>query len=83
MAALLLVATGGPLSGEDRAPLSAKDFSWATWDITGGGMVDVQGNLAVVGHMEPPFATSIIDVADPAHPRVICRIPVRPGHPFP
>ena len=80
MAALLLVATGGPLSGEDRAPLSAKNISLVGHlDIAGGGMVDVQGNLAVVGHMEPPFATSIIDVADPAHPRVICRIPVRPG----
>ena len=30
-------------------------------DIEGGGMVDVQGTLAVIGHMEPPFATSIID----------------------
>ncbi len=34
-------------------------------DIEGGGMVDVQGKLAVIGHMEPPFATSIVDVSDP------------------
>ena len=25
-------------------------------DIEGGGMVDVRGPLAVIGHMEPPFA---------------------------
>jgi hypothetical protein len=48
-------------------------------DIEGGGMVDVQGKLAVIGHMEPPFATSIIDVSDPAHPRLVSRIKTRPG----
>ena len=48
-------------------------------DIEGGGMVDVQGKLAVIGHMEPPFATSIIDVSDPGHPRVLSRIKTRPG----
>ncbi len=48
-------------------------------DIEGGGMVDVQGKLAVIGHMEPPFATSIIDVSDPSHPRVVSRIKTRPG----
>ena len=48
-------------------------------DIEGGGMVDVQGKLAVIGHMEPPFATSIIDVSDPGHPRVVSRIKTRPG----
>lgn len=78
--ALLLAAAAGPAPGEDRRPLSAKNISLVGHlDIEGGGMVDVQGNLAVVGHMEPPFATSIIDVADPARPRLICRIPVYPG----
>ena len=48
-------------------------------DIEGGGMVDVRGTLAVIGHMEPPFATSIIDVSDPGHPRVLSRIKTRPG----
>jgi hypothetical protein len=48
-------------------------------DIEGGGMVDVQGKLAAIGHMEPPFATSIIDVSDPGHPRVVSRIKTRPG----
>ena len=75
-----MYVAGDALSGEDRPPLSVKNISLVGHlDIEGGGMVDVQGNLAVVGHMEPPFATSIIDVADPGRPRVICRIPVHPG----
>src|SRR5512147_2069831 len=48
-------------------------------DIEGGGMVDAQGRLAAIGHMEPPFATSILDVSDPGHPRIISRIKTRPG----
>jgi hypothetical protein len=48
-------------------------------DIDGGGMVDVRGNLAAVGHMGPPFATSLVDVTDPAKPRIIARIKARTG----
>jgi hypothetical protein len=48
-------------------------------DIEGGGMVDVQGGLAVIGHIEPPFAASILDVSDPGHPKVISRIKTWPG----
>jgi hypothetical protein len=47
--------------------------------IDGGGMVDVRGTLAAVGHMGPPFATSLVDVTDPAKPRIIARIKARPG----
>jgi len=48
-------------------------------DIEGGGMVDVQGTLAVIGHMEQPFATSILDVSDPAKPKILSRIKTYPG----
>lgn len=48
-------------------------------DIEGGGMIDVRGDLAAIGHMEPPHATSILDVSEPARPRVLARIPVKPG----
>lgn len=48
-------------------------------DLEGGGMVDVKGNLAAVGHMGPPWATTLLEVADPAHPRILSRIEVRPG----
>ena len=48
-------------------------------DIEGGGMVDVQGSIAVVGHMSPPYATSILDVSNPEKPKVLSRINARPG----
>ena len=44
-------------------------------DIPGGGQVLVQGNHAFVGHMNPPDGTTIVDVADPANPRVVATIP--------
>lgn len=43
-------------------------------DIAGGGQVVVQGHLAFLGHMSPPDGTSIIDVRDPANPKVIAKI---------
>ena len=42
--------------------------------IPGGGQVVVQGDYAFVGHMKPPHGTSIIDVSDPANPRVVSTI---------
>ena len=39
-------------------------------DLPGGGQVVVQGGYAYVGHMKPPHGTSIIDVRDPANPRL-------------
>ncbi len=42
--------------------------------IPGGGQVCVQGNLAFVGHIAPPYGTSIIDVSDPRNPRVIAQV---------
>lgn len=61
-------------------PLSRKNVSLVGHiDIEGGGMVDVSGGTAAVGHMGPPYATTILDVTDPSLPRVLSRIPVRPG----
>lgn len=48
-------------------------------DIEGGGMVDVQGTIAAIGHLSPPLATTILDVTDPAKPRILSRIKARPG----
>ena len=65
---------------EDSGPVSARNIARVGHlDIEGGGMVDVQGDLAAIGHVEPPFATSIVDVSDPAHPRLVSRINTRPG----
>jgi len=43
-------------------------------DIPGGGQVRVRGNLAFVGHLNPPYGTSIIDISDPRQPKVIAQI---------
>ncbi len=43
-------------------------------DIAGGGQIVVDGDYAFIGHMKPPFGTSIIDVSDPVHPRVVCTL---------
>lgn len=47
-------------------------------DIEGGGMVDVHDGVAYIGHMKPPFATSIVDVSDPASPKILSRIKAAP-----
>ena len=46
-------------------------------DLPGGGQVVVDGDLAYVGHMKPPHGTTIIDVSDPTHPRVVAAIDAR------
>src|SRR5215217_2206123 len=44
-------------------------------DIPGGGQVVVDDRgYAFVGHMKPPYGTSIIDIRDPKNPRVVSEI---------
>ncbi len=43
-------------------------------DIAGGGQVYVEGGYAFIGHMNPPFGTSVIDVRDPKSPKVAAAI---------
>jgi hypothetical protein len=43
-------------------------------DLPGGGQVIVDGTYAYVGHMKPPHGTTILDVSDPANPRVVSQI---------
>jgi hypothetical protein len=40
-------------------------------DLPGGGQVRAEGGFAYVGHMKPPYGTSIIDVSDPLSPRLV------------
>src|SRR5881394_2811226 len=54
-----------------------REVAWI--DIAGGGQVVLDGNYAYVGHMQPPHGTSVLDVEDPAHPRVIASIDIPPG----
>jgi len=43
-------------------------------DIEGGGQVVVDGNYAYIGHMKPPHGTTILDISDPADPKVVSKI---------
>lgn len=44
--------------------------------VPGGGQVFVEGSYAYVGHMAPPHGTSIVDVSDPAKPRLVSQLSV-------
>jgi len=72
---LLLLLWASPTCGGDARNV----VPVGRLDLEGGGMVDVRGDLAVVGHMGPPHATSLLDVSEPASPRLLARIPVTPG----
>ncbi|HLH98059.1 MAG TPA: RNA polymerase subunit sigma-70 [Xanthobacteraceae bacterium] len=43
-------------------------------EIPGGGQVVIQGSLAYVGHQHGPEGTSILDISDPRHPRIISQL---------
>jgi hypothetical protein len=49
-------------------------------DIPGGGQVVVQDGYAYVGHMKPPHGTSIIDVSDPANPKLVGAVELADGY---
>jgi hypothetical protein len=55
---------------------SAKGMTRIAWlDMPGGGQVTVDRGYAYIGHMKPPHGTSIVDVRDPRHPKVVATIP--------
>jgi hypothetical protein len=63
--------------------VSAKGMRRVAWlDVPGGGHVVVEGNHAYLGHMKPPYGTSIVDVSDPRNPRVVATVepPSRESH---
>ena len=45
-------------------------------EIPGGGQVTVQGDYAYLGHLEPPYGTSIVDISDRKHPKLVSTIEV-------
>jgi hypothetical protein len=48
-------------------------------DCPGGGQVWVDGQTLYVGHMRPTSGTTIVDIADPSHPRILARVDVPEG----
>jgi hypothetical protein len=51
----------------------------AKFDCPGGGQVWVERQVLYVGHMHPPWGTSLVDIADPRHPRLLARIEMPRG----
>src|SRR5262245_16633219 len=48
-------------------------------DLPGGGLVTVENGYAYVGHIDPPYGTSIVDVRDPKHPKLVSQLEVPEG----
>jgi len=48
-------------------------------DCEGGGQVSVDGTTMYVSHMRPPHGTSIYDVADARHPKLLASLQVPMG----
>lgn len=61
-------------SDSPLGPLSHNVKRIARLDIPGGGQIEVKGGYAYIGHISPPHGTSIVDVSDPKHPRLISKI---------
>jgi hypothetical protein len=79
---LLIPLAGIPLALAERPPVSSKNVTAVgRLDIDGGGIVQVHGNYAYVGHMEAGArgGTSIVDVSDPKNPKLVSRIFCPPG----
>lgn len=58
----------------DATPLARNIRRIGGLDLPGGGQVVVSDGYAYVGHMKPPYGTTIIDVSDPRTPRVVAEI---------
>jgi len=43
-------------------------------DLPGAGQVEVVGNYAYIGHMDPPHGTSILDISDLKNPKIVSQI---------
>jgi len=54
--------------------LSNNVTSLSHLDIAGGGQIIVDGDYLFIGHMKPPHGTTIVDIADPANPKIVCEI---------
>ncbi len=48
-------------------------------DPPGGGVVTVENGYGYVGHIDPPYGTSILDVRDLKHPKVVAQLEVPDG----
>ena len=58
----------------------AKGIRQVAWhDCAGGGQVVVERGIAYIGHMRNPHGTSIVDVRDPRHPKLLAELKMPPA----
>ncbi|WP_018963941.1 hypothetical protein [Ancylobacter sp. FA202] len=70
---MTMQATPGPIVSANLRPL-------ARLDLPGGGEVTIKDGHAFIGHMSPPDGTTILDIRDPARPRIVAQL--APPDPF-
>ena len=63
-------------NGNPPVGISHKITQIGRMDLPGGGSIVVENGYAYVGHVEPPEGTSIIDVRDPKHPKLVAQLEV-------
>lgn len=66
-------------NGNPPVGISHKIKQIGRMDLPGGGSIVVENGYAYVGHIDPPFGTSIIDVKDPKHPKLVAQLEVPDG----
>ncbi|WP_455372934.1 hypothetical protein [Limibacillus halophilus] len=57
-----------------QAAVSEKMRLVGQLDIPGGGQIVVEGSYAYIGHMKPPYGTTILDISDPTTPKIVSQI---------
>ncbi len=68
------------MAGNGRGPFASNVRRIARLDIPGGGQVMVQDGIALIGHIAPPFGTSIVDVSDAKNPKLLSTIMLDDNH---
>src|SRR5918996_432608 len=71
------VRQGGSAQTSVRGKPEMTPKSW--FDCAGGGQVVVERGIAYVGNMRNPHGTTIIDVKDPARPKMLAEVTLPPG----
>ena len=66
-------------NGQVKFGTSHKIKQIGRMDLPGGGLVTVENGYAYVGHIDPPYGTSIVDVRDPKRPKLVSQLEVPEG----
>ncbi len=59
---------------EKEIPLSMNVNRLSHMDLPGAGQIMVVGNYAYIGHLRPPYGTTILDISDPRKPKIVSQL---------